>query len=170
MHEHLRVSDDLKTVERVATRMNYPIEATRFTKAPQVLSVHCFSMGVHTWQVLAEGSWDIAVSYKSLDLKNKNKNETIFGRNRKSWSLTHKSNGDVSVEHNNHPTPLSKNLQIKRIAVTVDIERGNITFASMEPTVARLYEFKAKLTEPVCLGLGLYQVNPASRATILTVS
>lgn len=167
-HNSLKVSNDLKTVEKVATKIYYPSKATRFTEAPQVMSIHCFSTGVHTWKVLAEGYWDIAVSYRSLDLKTKK--GSAFGNNHKSWSVTHYSNGKLSAFHNNVKTPISARLQGNQIAVMVDIERGNITFASVEPTVARLHEFKANLTEPVCLGIGLYRVNPVSRATVLTVS
>lgn len=155
-------------MERVATPNNYPNEPTRFTKAPQVMSIHCFTTGVHTWQVLAEGYWDIAVSYRSLDFQSKK--GSTFGQNRKSWSLTHDGNGKLSAYHNDVKTFISGSLQGNQIGVTVDIERGNITFTSVEPTVARLHEFKAKLTEPVCLGLGLYRVSPASKATVLTAS
>lgn len=167
-HNHLQVSNDLKTVERVATKINYPDASTRFTLAPQVMSIHCFSTGVRTWQVQAEGYWDVAVSYRSLNLASKK--GSIFGQNRKSWSLAHNSNGRVSAYHNNKIEHISDDLQVDQVAVMVDIERGNITFASVEPTVTRLHEFKANLTEPVCLGLGLYRVSPTSRATVLTFS
>lgn len=148
--------------------VDYAAGPTRFTKAPQVLSIHCFSTGVHTWKVLAEGYWDIAVSYRSLDLKTKV--GSAFGKNRKSWSLTHNITGELYAYHNNVKTAVAGRLQSNQIAVMVDIEGGNITFASVEPTVARLHEFKAKLTEPVCLGLGLYRTTSASKATILTAS
>lgn len=153
-------------MERVDTKVNYPSEAGRFTAAPQVMSIHCFTTGVHTWQVVAEGYWDIAVSYRSLDFNTKR--GSIFGRNRKSWSLTHNSEGKLFAYHNDVKRSILKSLEGNQIAVMVDIEGGNITFASVEPKVSRLHEFKAKLTEPLCLGLGLYR--PASRATVLTAS
>lgn len=167
-HNLLQISNDLLTVEKVRTKINYPSKAKRFTSAPQVMSIHCFSTGVHTWRVLAEGYWDIAVSYRSLDFNSKE--GTIFGRNSKSWSLTHKSTGELYAYHNDIKTAISKSLQSNQIAVTVDIKGGNITFASVEPAVQQLHQFKANLTEPVCLGLGLYSVSPASRATVLTAS
>lgn len=162
----LHVSNDLQTVARVATKINYPSGPTRFTEAPQVLSTRCFSTGVHTWQVLAEGYWDIAVSYRSIDFKSRR--GSAFGNNPHSWSLAH--NGKLFAYHDTDKTVISGSLHSKQIAVMVDIEGGNITFASVGPTVVRLHEFKAKLTEPVCLGLGLYLVSLASRATVLTAS
>lgn len=168
VHNLLQVSNDLQTVERVATKINYPSGPTRFTEAPQVLSTRCFSTGVHAWQVLAEGYWDIAVSYRSIDFKSRR--GSTFGNNPHSWSLTHNSHGKLFAYHNADKTVISGSLHSKLFAVMVDIEGGNITFASVGPTVTRLHEFKAKLTEPVCLGLGLYRVSPASRATVLTAS
>lgn len=167
-HNSLQVSNDLRTVKKVDPKTNCLSKAPRFTEAPQVMSIQCFSTGVHTWHVLAEGYWDIAVSYRSLDFKSKK--GSTFGKNRKSWSLTHNITGELSAYHNNVKTPVAGSLQSNKIAVMVDIKRGNITFASVEPTVTPLHEFKAKLTEPVCLGLGLYQVGSASRATVLTAS
>lgn len=167
-HHLLEVSNDLQTVKRVDTKIDYPIQPTRFTEAPQVLSTRCFSTGVHVWQVLAEGYWDIAVSYRSIDFRRKKR--STFGNNLQSWSLTLNNKGELFAFHNGTKTAISGRLQSKQIAVMVDVEGGNITFASVGPTVTQLHEFKAKLTEPVCLGVGLYRVSPTSRATIVTAS
>lgn len=164
----LKISNDLQTAERVAAKISYPHEHMRFTDAPQVLSTSCFSTGAHVWEVEVEGYWDIAVSYRSI--KHKSKTSSSFGNNPHSWSLTHNDYGKLSAYHDRAKKVLSGTLQSNRIAVMVDVEGGNITFGSVGPTVTRLHEFKAKLTEPVCLGLGLYRVKPPSRATILRAS
>uniref|UniRef100_UPI0037E80460 E3 ubiquitin/ISG15 ligase TRIM25-like n=1 Tax=Semicossyphus pulcher TaxID=241346 RepID=UPI0037E80460 len=162
----LGVSTDLRTAERVKTKLNYPNSTRRFDVAPQVLSTRCFSTGAHIWEVEAEGYWDIAVSYKSI--LRKNKQNSAFGNNAKSWSLTHNGKGKLFAYHNGEKTVVSGTLQSSRIAVMVNIEKGNITFSAIESSIKHLHEFKAKLTEPVCLGLGLYRVDPPSRVSIVS--
>lgn len=164
----LGISADLQTAERVKTKLDYPHSNSRFDEAPQVLSARCFSTGTHVWEVEAEGYWDIAVSYKSI--KRKSKNNSAFGNNPESWSLTHNGNGKLIAYHNREKTVVSGNLQSSRIAVVVNFEQGNITFSAVESRITLLHEFKAKLTKPVCLGLGLYRVDPLSRATIVKAS
>lgn len=166
--DFLRLSADLRTAERVKTKIGYPPSDNRFTEAPQVLSAQCFSTGTHVWEVEAKGYWDIAVSYKSI--KHRSQSVSAFGKNAQSWSLTHNGKGKLIAYHNGGKKVLSGNLQNNRIAVMVDIEKGNITFTSVASTVTRLHEFKAELTQSVCLGLGLYRVDPPSRATIVKAS
>lgn len=166
--DFLRLSADLRTAERVKTRMGYPSSKSRFDEAPQVLSARCFSSGTHVWEVEVEGYWDIAVSYKSI--KHKTKSSSAFGNNALSWSLTHNGKGKLFAYHKGGKTVLSRTLQGNRIAVMVDIEKGNITFSSVEPSVTRLHEYKAELTQPVCLGVGLYRVDPPSRVSIVKAS
>ncbi|XP_070701238.1 E3 ubiquitin/ISG15 ligase TRIM25-like isoform X2 [Pempheris klunzingeri] len=162
------VSADLQTAERVKTKLAYPNSNSRFDEAPQVLSARCFSTGTHVWEVEAEGYWDIAVSYKSI--QRKSRYNSAFGNNEQSWSLTHTDKGKLFAYHNRQKTVVSGSLQGSRIAVTVNFERGNITFSAAESIVTQLHEFRAKLTQPVCLGLGLYRVDPLSRASIVKAS
>lgn len=164
----LGVSVDLQTAERVKNKLSYPSSSSRFNEAPQVLSAQCFSTGTHVWEVEAEGYWDIAVSYKSIPRKSKS--NSAFGNNAVSWSLTHNGKGKLFAYHNREKTVLSGTLQSSRIAVMVDFEKGNITFSSATSSVKQLHEFKAKLTQPLCLGLGLYRVDPPSRASIVKAS
>ncbi|XP_044224602.1 E3 ubiquitin/ISG15 ligase TRIM25-like isoform X2 [Thunnus albacares] len=165
----LGVSADLLTVERVEAKRGFPSTSSRFDVAPQVLSTQCFSTGTHRWEVEAEGYWDIAVSYKSI--KRKSKGSSAFGNNPESWSLTHTGKGKLFAYHNNRKYTLSTTLQSNRIAVMFNFEKGNITFSAVGSTVTtKLHEFKAELTEPLCLGLGLYRVDPPSRISIIKAS
>ncbi len=161
----LGVSADLQTVERVKTKLDYPNSNSRFDKAPQVLSTRCFSSGTHIWVVEAEGYWDIAVSYKSI--LRKRKYSSAFGNNAESWSLTHNGKGTLFAYHNKRKTVVPGTLQSRRIAVAVNFKKGDIIFSAVESTITQLHEFKAKLTQPVCLGLGLYRVDPPSRASVV---
>lgn len=165
----LGISTDLQTAERVEAKRDYPSRDSRFDEAPQVLSTQCFSTGTHAWAVEAEGYWDIAVSYKSI--KRKSKGSSAFGNNPESWSLTHNGKGKMFAYHNKRKHILSESLQSKRIVVTLNFEKGNITFSAVDSNfITQLHEFKAELTEPLCLGLGLYRVNPPSRASIVKAS
>lgn len=163
----LAVSSDLLSVERLKSKLQVPDQPSRFDTAPQVLSTQCFTAGTHYWEVDAEGYWDVAVTYESI--KRKGKEGSAFGNNPQSWSLMHNDKGQLFAYHNKMKTVISEKLQSRRIAVAVDIEEGKIIFSSVGPTVIQLHEFQAELTEPVCLGLGLYRVNPPSRASIVKV-
>lgn len=164
----LGVSADLKTAERVNAKLDYPNSYSRFDEAPQVLSSQCFSSGVHVWEVEAEGHWDIAVSYKSI--QRKCKETSAFGNNTESWSLVHKGKGNLFACHNKTKTPVSRALQSSRIAVVVNFEEGSISFSAVDSTITQLHEFKAELSQPVCLGLGLHHVDPPSRVSIVKAS
>lgn len=164
----LGISADLQTAERMKTKLHYPNSNSRFDEAPQVLSTHCFSTGTHVWEVEAEGYWDIAVSYKSI--QRKSKDSSPFGNNAESWSLTRNGKGQLFAFHNKTKTALPGPLQSSRIVVMVNFEEGNITFSTVDSTISLLHEFKAKLTQPVYLGLGLHHMDPPSRASIVRAS
>ncbi|XP_017276421.1 E3 ubiquitin-protein ligase TRIM11-like [Kryptolebias marmoratus] len=165
----LSVSADLQTAERVKSPLDYPDSDGRFDEAPQVLSTPCFSSGTHVWEVEAEGCWDIAVSYRSIQRKGGG-DGSAFGHNAESWSLTHSGEGRLFAYHNGQNAALPGVLRSGRIAVEVDVEEGSITFSSVDPRRTPLHTFKAELTEPVCLGLGLHHAYPPSRASIVKAS
>ncbi|KAK5602978.1 hypothetical protein CRENBAI_017289 [Crenichthys baileyi] len=164
----LGLSANLRTAERVKAALHYPHSDGRFDEAPQVLSTPCFSSGSHVWEVEAEGCWDVALSYRSV--QRKSRNNSTFGHNAESWSLAHSGQGELFACHDKRITALSGSLQSSRIAVEVNFEQGRITFSTADSTKTLLHEFKAELTQPVCLGLGLYHVDPPSRASIVKIS
>ncbi|CAL9689087.1 unnamed protein product [Knipowitschia caucasica] len=162
----LKVSEDLQTVQRVKTRLEYPNSRQRFTEVPQVISSHCFSSGTHVWEVEVSGYWEIAVTFKSI--QRKVKETSSFGSNAKSWSLTHTDKGKLYVLHNKEKTALEKSLRSSRIAVAVSFVRGTIAFSSEGGAGTKLYEFsETQLTEPLCLGIGLYRADLSSSASIV---
>lgn len=163
----LQVSPDLQSVTRRQKKLTFPSRASRFDVAPQVLSTQCFSSGTHHWLVEVEGYWDIAVSYQSI--QRKGKDGSAFGTNKHSWSLTRNSKGQLFAYHNRSKKVLTQSLTHNRVVVAVDFERGTITFTEAASTFTQLCEFQAKLTQPLCLGFGLYRVEPLSRATVVRV-
>lgn len=164
-NDHIQISDDLRSAKKVRNRIGYPSTPTRFDGAPQVLSAHCFRTGTHGWEVRVEGYCDIAVSFRSI--KHERGSRSAFGNNPHSWSFTHDGKGKLVAYHDGKKTAIAATLESKRVAVMVDMEKGNITFASVDSTGTRLHEFQARLTEPVCLGLGLYRADPPSIASVL---
>ncbi|KAM6948234.1 E3 ubiquitin-protein ligase Midline-1 [Aplochiton taeniatus] len=163
----LQVSPDLQSVTRVQNKLTLPSRDSRFDVAPQVLSHQCFSSGTHRWLVEVEGYWDIAVTYQSI--QRKGKDGSAFGTNKLSWSLTQNSKGQLFAYHNRSKKVLTQPLTQNQVVVAVDFESGTITFKEAAPTFTHLCEFQAKLTQPLCLGFGLYRVEPLSRATIVRV-
>lgn len=164
-NDYIKISDDLRTAKKVRNRIGYPKTPNRFEETPQVLSAYCFHTGVHMWEVDVEGYWDVAVSFRGV--KHERGSRSAFGNNPHSWSLTRDGSGKLVGYHDGKKKAVLATLESNRVAVMVDIEKGNITFASVEATVKRLYEFRAELTQPVCLGLGLYRVDPPSIASIV---
>ena len=166
---HLWVSGDLQSAELVEARIDYPILDTRFDDVPQILSIQCFGAGNHMWIVEAEGYWEVAVTHKGISRKG----SSAFGDDMRSWSLMCEGDGEpLYAVHRQGRTRLTAALRSKRMAVAVDFGKGTITFSGVGASggFTRLHEFHAQLTEPVCLGLGLYSVDAHSRARILGAS
>ncbi|XP_030630489.1 ret finger protein-like 4A-like protein 1 [Chanos chanos] len=162
----LMVSRDLMSVTRAKSRLQVVDNPSRFDTAPQILTTPCFSSGHHIWEVEVEGYWDVAVSYMSI--KRKGKDETTFGNNEESWSLTRTSKGDLSAYHKNVIRDVRNTVKYNRVSVDVNFAKGTITFSEVGKRYSQLYKFYAKLTEPVCLGFGLYLANPPSSVTLIS--
>lgn len=84
-HPLLSISDDLRSVTRVKSRLPCAAHPERFDHWPQVLAAQTFSSGTHYWELEAEGFWDVAVCYRSIGRKGKEDN--AFGNN-KVWHLS----------------------------------------------------------------------------------
>lgn len=79
-HPLLSISDDLRSVTRVSSRLPCASHHERFDHWPQVLTAQTFSSGTHYWELEAEGFWDIGVCYRSIGRKGKDGN--AFGINK----------------------------------------------------------------------------------------
>lgn len=168
-HPLLSVADDLCSVTRVKTRLSCPAHPERFDHWPQVLTVQTISAGTHYWELEAEGFWDIAVCYRSIGRKGKQGN--AFGNNKVSWSLTQQRDGKLAAWHNRKKTRLMHQMSGKRVAVAMDYCAGTITFSEVGAfgNLSHIHTFAAALTEPVCLGFGLYKAELNSRVSIVKV-
>ncbi|XP_063058200.1 tripartite motif-containing protein 14-like [Engraulis encrasicolus] len=148
----LHVSDDLLTVRRLKNPQYYPPHPLRFTEDPQVLSTQCASHGRHYWELEAEGSWDIAVTYETITTT-----LSAFGTDAQSWSLRHDSKGRLFAYHTGERQRIHKSLTHNTIGVVVDFYEGEIIFKEMGTTYNHLHTFEVDLNQPVCLGLGLFR-------------
>ncbi|XP_012723904.2 E3 ubiquitin-protein ligase TRIM11 [Fundulus heteroclitus] len=166
-HPLLSISDNLRSVTRVKSRLPCAAHPERFDHWPQVLTVQTFSSGTHYWELEAEGFWDVAVCYRSIGRKGKEGN--AFGNNKVSWSLTQQHDRKLSAWHNRRKTRLTHQMVGNRVAVAVDYSSGTITFSEVGPSnnLVHLHTFSTSFTQPVCLGFGLYKAELKSRISIV---
>ncbi|KAK7945126.1 hypothetical protein WMY93_000854 [Mugilogobius chulae] len=168
-HPLLKVAEDLRSVTRVKMRLPCPPHPKRFDHWPQVLTVQSVSSGTHYWELDAEGFWDISVCYKSISRKGKQGN--AFGNNKVSWSITQQEDRKLAAWHNRKKTRLIHQMTGNRVAVVLDYCAGTITFSEVGAfgNLTHIHTFSAFLTEPVCLGFGLYKVELNSRISIVKI-
>ncbi|XP_061654373.1 E3 ubiquitin-protein ligase TRIM11 [Phyllopteryx taeniolatus] len=168
-HPLLSISDDLRLVARVKTRLTCAAHPERFDHWPQVLTVQSFSAGTHYWEFEAEGFWDIAVCYRSIGRKRKEGNS--FGNNMFSWSLTQQHDRKLAAWHDRKKTRLTYKMTGKRVAVAVDYSAGTITFSEVGPSshLTHVHTFWTTFSEPVSLGFGLYKSELNSHISIVKV-
>uniref|UniRef100_A0A3P9KFB3 Tripartite motif containing 110 n=1 Tax=Oryzias latipes TaxID=8090 RepID=A0A3P9KFB3_ORYLA len=168
-HPLLSISDDLRTVTRVKSRLPCAAHPERFDHWPQVLAAQTFSSGTHYWELEAEGFWDVAICYRSIGRKGKEDN--AFGNNKVSWSLTQQHDKKLAAWHNRRKTRLSYQMTSNRVAVAVDYSAGTITFSEVGSTnsLIHLHTFSSSFTQPLCLGFGLYKAELKSRISIVKV-
>ncbi|XP_077413597.1 E3 ubiquitin-protein ligase TRIM11 [Vanacampus margaritifer] len=168
-HPLLSISDDLRLVTRVKTRLPCEAHPERFDHWPQVLTVQSFSAGTHYWELETEGFWDIAICYKSIGRKGKEGNS--FGNNAVSWSLTQQHDRKLAAWHDRKKTRLAYKMTGKRVAVAVDYNAGTITFSEVGPSnnLTHIHTFWTTFTEPVSLGFGLYKLELNSHISIVKV-
>lgn len=168
-HPLMSVADDLRSVTRVKTRLSCLAHPERFDHWPQILTVQTVSAGTHYWELEAEGFWDIAVCYRSIGRKGKQSN--AFGNNKVSWSLTQQRDKKLAAWHNRKKTRLMHQMTGNRVAVALDYSAGTITFSEVGAfgNLTNIHTFFNTLTEPVCLGFGLYKAELNSRVSIVKV-
>ncbi|XP_034559785.1 E3 ubiquitin-protein ligase TRIM11 [Notolabrus celidotus] len=168
-HPLLSISDDLRSVTRVKSRLPCAAHPERFDHWPQVLTAQTFSSGTHYWELEAEGFWDIGVCYRSIGRKGKEGN--AFGNNKVSWSLTQQHDRKLAAWHNRKKTRLTYQMTGNRVAVAMDYGTGTITFSEIGPSnnLIHIHTFSTTFTQPACLGFGLYKAELNSRILIVKV-
>ncbi|XP_075686836.1 nuclear factor 7, brain-like [Rhinoderma darwinii] len=157
---YLRVSSNRKAVRCTATKGKRKQPSPGRIKCSHVLSESAFSSGRHYWEVKSDGSGvkRVGVAYPSME------KDTSIGYNQKSWCLTW-GHGNVVVCHNSKRRQIeSGGSTMTAVAVYLDYEAGRISFYKICSSVAHLYTFTTRFTEPIHAAFylvgGWIKINP----------
>ncbi|KAF3688265.1 NACHT, LRR and PYD domains-containing protein 3 [Channa argus] len=155
VNRKLRLSDNNRKVTFVKEDQSYPDHQKRFDQCPQLLCSNGLT-GRYYWEVEWSGRTDIAVSYRGISRRLKNK-KCVFGINDKSWSLTCSGVGH-SVYHNHRETLISSMSSVSdRLAVYVDCPAGTLSFYRVSSDeLIHLHTFNTIFTEPLYAGFGVW--------------
>ncbi|XP_067356210.1 uncharacterized protein [Channa argus] len=155
VNRKLQLSDNNRKVTFVKEDQSYPDHQKRFIWFPQLLCSNGLT-GRCYWEVEWSGRTDIAVSYRGISRRIKNK-KCVFGINDKSWSLTCSGVGH-SVYHNHRETIISSMSSVSdRLAVYVDCPAGTLSFYRFSSDkLIHLHTFNTTFTEPLYPGFGVW--------------
>ncbi|XP_043118617.1 NLR family CARD domain-containing protein 3-like isoform X2 [Puntigrus tetrazona] len=153
---HLTLTERNRRVTYVREKQAYPAHPERFDECAQVLCRESLS-GRCYW----ETDWSeregvvVSVTYKRIGRKGW-RSESLFGYNKKSWSLNC-SNNSFAVRHNNKSTEISVPLHhSNRVGVYLDRPAGSLSFYSVfdTHTLTHLHTVNTTFTEPLYAGFG----------------
>ncbi|CAK6984714.1 tripartite motif-containing protein 16-like, partial [Scomber scombrus] len=151
----LLLSDGNRKVEYTRQQQSYSSHTDRFTDYYQVLSRESLT-GRCYWEVEWRGGVDVAVAYKNISRAG---DESLFGRNDKSWSLYCYTNSYVFY-FNNIKTPVS-GPGSSRVGVYLDHRAGILSFYSVSETMTLLHRVQTTFTQPLYAGLWVYDGSTA---------
>ncbi|XP_053190001.1 E3 ubiquitin/ISG15 ligase TRIM25-like [Scomber japonicus] len=145
----LLLSEGNRKVDCTGQPQSYSSHTDRFTKCPQVLSRESLT-GRCYWEVERRGGLVVcvAVAYKNISRAG---DESIFGRNDKSWSLDCYTNS-YDFWFNNTKTPVS-GPRSSRVGVYLDHRAGILSFYSVSETMTLLHRVQTTFTQPLYAGL-----------------
>ncbi|XP_077327515.1 tripartite motif-containing protein 60-like [Lithobates pipiens] len=154
-YNYLQISDDRKTASWSDRNQNLPETPERFQDCPQVLSSRSFSSGRHYWEVDVGGSdiWRVGMCYPSIE---RGGEESVIGRNKKSWGLDRFIN-QYCVIHDSKETLLPTNPSSNRVRIYLDYEAGRISFYDLCDPIRHLHTFTTTFTEPLHAGICLWR-------------
>uniref|UniRef100_A0A671Z4M7 Tripartite motif-containing protein 16-like n=1 Tax=Sparus aurata TaxID=8175 RepID=A0A671Z4M7_SPAAU len=144
VNTYLLLSDGNRKVRNMSQQ-----QPERFTSYLQVLSRESLT-GRCYWEVEWRGDVYVAVAYKNI---NRAGDESLFGRNYKSWSLIC-VNHSYNFHHNKVKTPVS-GPRSSRVGVYLDHSAGILSFYSVSETMTLLHRVQTTFTQPLYAGLWL---------------
>ncbi|XP_053177467.1 tripartite motif-containing protein 16-like [Scomber japonicus] len=147
-HTYVLLSEGNRKVEYTSQQQSYSSHTDRFTDWRQVLSRESLT-GRCYWEVERSG----AVVYVAVAYKNTSRagDESLFGRNDKSWSLRCYTKRYVFY-FNNIKTPVSGPVS-SRIGVYLDHRAGILSFYNVSETMTLLHRVQTTFTQPLYAGL-----------------
>ncbi|XP_075994687.1 protein NLRC3-like [Genypterus blacodes] len=153
----LKLSDNNRKVTYVREKQPHPDHPERFHHRPQLLSRNGLT-GRCYWEVEWREDVDISVSYRGIRRKG-GRDDSMFGGNIQSWSLSCSDRHGYSVWHNNIKTslsvPVSSSVPL-RVGVYVDCPAGTLSFYSVSDSLMHLHTFTTTFTQPLYAGFGLW--------------
>ncbi|KAM3591300.1 uncharacterized protein V6R79_026322 [Siganus canaliculatus] len=156
INQKLKLSEDKRTVTRVEDDQAYPDHADRFA-SPQLLCSDALSDRCY-WEVEWKGRVSVTVSYKGICRRTEG-NDSIFGKNPKSWSLVCCDDG-YYVCHNSRESyisPTSSSSESGRVAVYVNFKAGLLSFYRVSSDrLVHLHTFDTAFDEPLYPGFGFW--------------
>ncbi|XP_053277646.1 tripartite motif-containing protein 16-like [Pleuronectes platessa] len=149
-YRHLLLTEGNRKVTRVSTEQSYSKHPDRFTRWPQVLSRESLT-GRCYWEVEVEGrEVYVAVTYKNIS-RAESSDESRFGFNNKSWSLSCDRNRNV-FHYNSIRTPVSGPVS-SRVGLYLDHSAGVLSFYSVSVTMTLLHRVQTTFTRPLYAGV-----------------
>ncbi|XP_070829775.1 tripartite motif-containing protein 16-like [Chaetodon trifascialis] len=152
-HTELLLSEGNRKATLMSERQSYSDHPDRFTDRLQVLSRESLT-GRCYWEVEWRGEEVyIAVAYKNISRAGWS-NESVFGRNDKSWALDC-NNNSFNFRYNKVQTPVS-GPRSSRVGVYLDHSAGILSFYSVSETMTLLHRVQTTFTQPLYAGVYLY--------------
>ncbi|XP_066566495.1 tripartite motif-containing protein 16-like [Amia ocellicauda] len=153
-HRELYLSAGNRKVTRSAVWQPYSDHQERFDHWDQILCREALSGPCCYWEAEWSGEWvDVAVAYRGISRKGED--DSLFGRNDKSWSLecpirkNNTESNELTVWHNNKSTRLATCL-LSTVGVYLDC--GTLSFFSVPDIMTLLLRVKASFTETLYAG------------------
>ncbi|XP_028456909.1 tripartite motif-containing protein 16-like [Perca flavescens] len=158
-HTMLLLSEGNRKATFMYHQQSYPSHPDRFTDWSQVLSRESLT-GRRYWEVKRRGGGvSVAVAYKNVSRTGAS-NESVFGRNDKSWALDCFQNGSTFWCDKVH-TPVSGPVS-SRVGVYLDHSAGILSFYSVSDSMTLLHRVPTTFTQPLYAGLRFYDCFPFS--------
>ncbi|XP_053734002.1 uncharacterized protein LOC128766409 isoform X2 [Synchiropus splendidus] len=160
-HRRLLLSNNNNMVELVTEDQEYLDHPDRFERCPQVMSRDAVT-GVCYWEVEWRGRVSVAVTLRRDGGK---EDESEFGQNLYSWSLSCSDDAGYKVCHNKTETIIKSSEVSHRVGVLLNAPAGFLIFFRVSSGVwTPLCSFFTP-TEPLYLGFGLREA-PGSGSSV----
>ncbi|XP_053732859.1 NACHT, LRR and PYD domains-containing protein 3-like isoform X2 [Synchiropus splendidus] len=160
-HRRLLLSNNNSMVELVTEDQDYLDHDDRFERCPQVMSRDAVT-GVCYWELEWRGRVSVAVTLRRDGGK---EDESEFGQNHYSWSLSCSDDAGYKFCHNKRETVIESSKVSHRVAVLLNAPPGTLEFFRVSSGVRTHLHIFPTPTEPLYLGFGLGKV-PGSGSSV----
>ncbi|XP_053732854.1 NACHT, LRR and PYD domains-containing protein 3-like isoform X2 [Synchiropus splendidus] len=153
-HRRLLLSNNNSMVELVTEDQDYLDHDDRFERCPQVMSRDAVT-GVCYWELEWRGRVSVAVTLRRDGGK---EDESEFGQNHYSWSLSCSDDAGYKFCHNKRETVIESSEVSHRLGVLLNAPPGTLGFYRVSSGVQTHLRTLFTPTEPLYLGFGLGEV------------